>query len=414
MSKKIILTRLLIHKYVCLCAFAVWSPTDNQYIQSHPFLIWNCFLLTYIGQFYPIILGCFTYTKLTPDNDDMGVDSPTAGMVFTTTNCMGMALTCGIGIIAVAAYRNLAYYTQMTYLINQIYKLGDKLEELMSRKRAHFNAEQKRIVKACEYVLLLAAIFSTIIPLAYGLFFTSRQEPVHQLFQEWLEVEVKRNARSLPFVFLFMWAALAGAGAAFMMLYLAILYIFFTLVSISCLTPTNIYQPVRKAGSRIREYVIKTTSFGLLSEEEAILEYRTQQLLSRYMNEVVESVLISLHQFAFMVILVGASFMFIIISRDLDNAEVSVVAFVSSVIFCVVLMVSGECVLIGKTTDWSKQYLVTSKNMTYRRSMYKKFLQSCTKVSLNVAYPFFTIDKNTFVQFMCQYLDFLIQLLVGQ
>ncbi|CAL8141105.1 unnamed protein product [Orchesella dallaii] len=335
-------------------------------------------------------------------------------MVFTATNIIGVALTCGIGIIAVAAYHILAYYNNMRCVVNQIYKLSDELEKMMSEKRAHFNNEQERLIKACEYVLLISVIFSTFTPLGYGIFFTSEREPVHQLFREWLDIEVNLDFHSLPIILLFMWAALAGGGAAFLVIYVVVLYIFFALTCISSLSPTNIYIHVMKAGERVDKYTIDTTSFGLMGEQEAILAYRTQQLITVYMNEIFASVLISLHQVALMVILVGTSFMLITVSKDLANAEVSVVAFVASVMVCVVFVVSCECFLIGKITDSSKQMLVTSKNLTSsRRSLYKKFLKSCTQLSLNAAYPFFTIDRDTFVKFMCQYLDFLIQLLVA-
>ncbi|CAL8122166.1 unnamed protein product [Orchesella dallaii] len=412
-AKMYIYIRLVIHKYICLCATADWSPTTKQYIKSNPFWLWNGYLITNIGQFYPIILAYYTYTNMISDNDDFEENNQPNMPQFTTTNCMGMALTCAIGIIAVAAHRILAYASEMTYLVNQMYKFSDTLEEMMSRKRLHFNVNQARMIKGCEYLLLMTAFFSTITPLGYGLFFTSSSEPVHQLFKEWLEIEVKLDARSSPLIFLFMWAALAGAGAAFILLHVLVLYVFFTLICVSSLTPSNIYRAVRKPGESGNEYTLDT-QFGLMGEEESILSYRTQQVFNLCINKVVASVFISLHQVAFMVILVGASFMFITISKDLANAEVSVVLFLTCAIGSVVLMISSEYILIGNITTASKKFLVTSKNLTFRRSLYNKFLKCCPTFSVNMAYPFFKIQKNTFAEFMCQYLDFLVQLLVCQ
>ncbi|CAL8110337.1 unnamed protein product [Orchesella dallaii] len=260
----------------------------------------------------------------------------------------------------------------------------------------------------------MAAILSTLIPLCYGIFFTSANEPVHELFQEWLEIDVHLDIRSSPIVLLFTWAALAGGGAVFIFLNLGILYMLFAITCISSLIPTQVSKPIKKSSSKILQYSIETTSLGTMTEGEAILAYRTQQLFSVFMNEIFASMFISLHLVVLMVILVGVSFVLIVISNDAMAAGFSVVGFVVSGIFAVVLLLSAECILIGRVSDLSKLVLNTSKNLTTRRSVYRKFIASCRIVYLDAASPFFVIDKGTFAAFMCQYLDFLIQLLLCQ
>ncbi|CAL8122172.1 unnamed protein product [Orchesella dallaii] len=413
-SKMFIHSRLLLHKYFCLCAFADWNPLTDQFIPCCPFHLWNCHLFTYIGQFYPIILACYTYSKLTPDPDDLEQENGLVETVYTSTNVSGMMLTCLIGIIAVVAYRILAYHKRMTYLLNQIYKYCHILEEMMAQKQVNFNNEQRKTIKIYGYLHFVSAFLSTAMPMGYAAFFTSDLEPVNQLFRDWLEVEVNFEIRSFPIIFLFLWAALTGGGAAYMYLNLVISYMVLTVISISSLSPTNIVQLVRKPGSKTLEYTIETTSFGRMSEQDAILAYRAQQLFTVYINEIVASVFMSLHQVALMVILVGSSFVLITVSKDLVAAEPSVVCFLFSCSFASVLCISCECFILGKILDLSNQFLVNSTNLTSRKPVYRKFIVSCTPLSLKMAYPFFSIDKDTFVNFMFQYLDFLVQLLLSQ
>ncbi|CAL8122170.1 unnamed protein product [Orchesella dallaii] len=221
----------------------------------------------------------YIYSKITQDDleEDWGNELYYPGTPFTTTNIMGMVLACLIGMVAIIAYRILAYYPNMTYLLNQIFKYVHSVEDLMKRKKKKFTMDQQQTIKACELLLSTVAVLSTAVPLGYGMFFTSADEPVHQLLKEWLGFDVNLDVRSSPIVLLFSWAALAGGGATYMLLNLGSLYMFLALICISSLIPTQIHKPCRKAGKKCLQYSIETTSLGTMTEEESIISYRTQQ-----------------------------------------------------------------------------------------------------------------------------------------
>ncbi|CAL8136229.1 unnamed protein product [Orchesella dallaii] len=399
-------------KYFCFAMISDWDPDSGQYIATSKYLLWNVQLFTIVGSFYPIILALYSYSTLHigingPDNEWVSNPSKMA------TNVMGWILSCLIGMIAIAAFRLLGHVANSMYLKNQLLKCTETVTNLMKGKHLPMTEDQKRTLQQVESLSCILFFGSILFPLCYAGLFCNEHEPVHNLFKDWLEVDVSIEFQYLPLIFLFFWAAMNGGSAVFDLVFLLILYLWTSLIIMMSMVPKAVASQVSILSGRI-SYKIHTNCFGLLDEDEVMAMYRTQQLFNVLVNEIFESLLVSGHQVGLMVLLVFSSFLLMVFPRLLLSAGIFAFGFVAGVLFVVVLMLYMECTKLGQLSEVSDQILEHNKNMTYRSSLFHKFLKSCPNIKVKIASPFYSITQSTMGDVFEEYLNFLVTLFVAR
>lgn len=56
--------------------------------------------------------------------------------------------------------------------------------------------------------------------------------------------------------------------------------------------------------------------------------------------------------------------------------------------------------MIGQLSDVSKLLLGATRKLTPRKACLYKFAASCEVLRLDVGYPFYNIDRHTFIEFL--------------
>lgn len=149
-----------------------------------------------------------------------------------------------------------------------------------------------------------------------------------------------------------------------------------------------------------------------MEDREIILLYRIQQLFLTLINQVMKTVLISLQHVA---TLSTASIM-IYFAIKFDSV-ISETGFIGWVVVLGAVAVPfvvefNEAIMLSALADVSEGFVGSGKKMVMRNTYYYKFLRSCPLFILHEAYPFYTVDKSTFLDFCAQVVDYTITLLL--
>ncbi|CAL8134460.1 unnamed protein product [Orchesella dallaii] len=211
-----------------------------------------------------------------------------------------------------------------------------------------------------------------------------------------------------------------AAVTVFNGLIFAFCYILVTTICITSLTPEHVTtlvqrQPNANAFQKVMiRYSVVTQCFGTLDDMTVVRMYRTQQVLNVLINEIYGSILISLHHVAALVVFVGLSL--VLIKCPLETLMSS-----GPMIFLLVAVGSQtppfmqywETNLISEVNDASNAFTGKCNRILSRRSMLRKTVMSCRRLTFEAAYPFFTITKHTFLEFVYSGIDLMISILTG-
>ncbi|CAL8085700.1 unnamed protein product [Orchesella dallaii] len=281
----------------------------------------------------------------------------------------------------------------------------------MERNHLQFGPYQRKGIKEIRYLIIFVAIAGTIMPLGYGATFLTANEPVHQLFQEVLEVDVTFELHNIHILLGIGWLVTTCGGVIFYMTTAVVVSFEFANICFSSLIPQRLQ--FRHSNKRLYKYHVETAYFGVLEDEEVIHMYRTQQIFNILSNNMVSSLLFCSLQPAIMIILVGLSFVVFKFFHVLQEIGLTGIVLAFSGIFIALLIQFLESENLGMLVEHSKNFRKIGRRFSNRRSLYWKFAVSCPVVYFDVAHPFYKISRETFGEFFQKYLEFLIDLLVS-
>lgn len=305
---------------------------------------------------------------------------------------------------------------EYVYVINQLHvHMRHTIEKLKQSHMARDPSIRKRQRKS-EIIFLSLIAVSTLFPFAFSCkFVTVKLEPIHQFIKYIIEEDVTLSARYWPlilgliflliYVVLIMFCAITGG----------LLYILMAPSTVDFMTPIAITEKtcnMNSKGKVLMQYQFQTKKFGVVSEESIIKFYRTEQVLNGLLNEIYSSLIISVVHVAALVVFVCISFT-LITSWDVVCQLPLIAKMVIGMAFCAPLIVEYvEAEMIGDVVTNFRQFTVKSKQLCSVNTYFGKFSKSCRKTMVfEVAYPFFTMSKETFPQFISEGIGFLITLL---
>jgi len=158
--------------------------------------------------------------------------------------------------------------------------------------------------------------------------------------------------------------------------------------------------------------IVTRRNIRTMSDEELTVMFRIQQLFNKLANEIFESICVSCHQVAFMIILTGLSFVVLRFYDTLAPNEPLVLLICIMGIAVGMLILVVECSKFEDIMNTSDNVKKSSLRMSGRKSLLRKFTVSCPPMYLEAAYPFYKIKRETLPQFLEQYCDFLVELLM--
>lgn len=268
---------------------------------------------------------------------------------------------------------------------------------------------QKRIIKVGEAVIFHAIYFSLLIPFVITVAIMHPIEPTHVLFKEWFDIEFEFTLPLFP-IMAILWMAVYGCASivTFQTIVIAWIYVLHT-ISMECFTPERV--------GRVREgrlCDLETPGYGTLSDYDVILLYRVQQVLNGFLNEFFRSVLVSFHHIACLATVVVLLVFAVKYDQVLANEGATGYAVVIACILVPLIIIFNQCWMCGDIVDKSQSFKRVGETLLARKFAFRKFAISCRIFYVEVAYPFYSIHKETFLLFCEQILDFTVSLLLDE
>ncbi|CAL8116717.1 unnamed protein product [Orchesella dallaii] len=276
---------------------------------------------------------------------------------------------------------------------------------MLARKNIQWSRERLLGIEMDELLLYSIGSLTLLVPLSFGFLVTKKFEPTHQFLEEWLEIDIEFSLQYLPVLAYLVLIVLCAANNVYVMFTFILCYLLLTRF-IPDMTVIGLGKQMNG-----NQYLLRTQAFGTLTDEEVIHLYRVQQLFNRLMNNIMASLLISFHLVVFIVCLVVSAFIWITQGDTIIESGMMCVAFLGIAVLGPIYANFLESRFCGAVVKNSEEFLDKGRKIVKRRSIFRKFAKGGFRLTLEVAYPFFTVGRNTFLEFMQESLGFLVDLL---
>ncbi|CAL8070981.1 unnamed protein product [Orchesella dallaii] len=411
LTKKIIGLRIKTMVYTSLGSHFNWDTLKEEMTLTNNYHNWNLTLMMSYNIIFPIVMTMHLISKL---YDEEGIGSGAA----IGSYVVGWAEVLTVGLLFGFEYRIMQYRKHFVFLTNQMFQYSKKIEDLLTEKNIQLHDSHLKVIRTAELVMLFTAIVSLFIPIGFGASFCNALEPTHILVKEVLEVDVKMSLQHFPFVLLIVLIVSLPANAAFLLIMIGICNYTLAHICISSLNPISVEQRITRVHKNHQhskcmiEYVVTTENFGDMDDTTMLDMYRIQQLFNKLLNEFFGSIIIAFNHVTCMGVLVFFCFIVIKHSQEIANAGIIVIVAVVAAIMATLIAEWYEAQVAGNIYEVSHEFVGKVRRITGRNSGAHKRVASCPSISFDLARPFFSVDKHTFLQFVYQGLDFLTTLLL--
>lgn len=138
---------------------------------------------------------------------------------------------------------------------------------------------------------------------------------------------------------------------------------------------------------------------------------RLEGIMNRLFGDIEESILATTHHVYCLAIFVVSSFIFIKAYDMLFEGGTMVLIIFMGGLTVPLLVEYQESTRLGQVCEASQMVLKKTKEYSGKGSYLRKFAASCRVLRVNLGYPFYNIDKYTFLEFMDQAANFIFSLL---
>ncbi|CAL8143433.1 unnamed protein product [Orchesella dallaii] len=360
-----------------------------------------------MGTSHPILMGIFLLQKwLTNDYRSSTFDF----IVFT----LGRVELCIVIGTLTICYRLKLRYENVIYILNQIFRYSDTMKAFIKSSNGKLNQNQMKRIRRTEFLVALTAGLTTFVPFAYGACLCIPMEATHAVLQEWLEIDVSAAFEFAPLILFFVWMVSNGGSVIFIAATVMLEYMVLAINCISVITPDRVRtQKTFTVETRTIRYEVQTSCFKSLDDMQVVNMYRTQQIINNILNEILATILFSLHHVFCLVIFVGTTYTILKVPEVLaTGGPLTLFGFICGALIPVFLEYF-EAIELNELTEVSMTFKGKCNDIMSRRSMLRKFAVSCPPLRIQAGYPFFNVSRDTFTQFMSQCIDFLISLLAA-
>ncbi|CAL8134464.1 unnamed protein product [Orchesella dallaii] len=388
-----------------------WDDANDCIIPANNYLRWNAELLFRNGLFFPVIMTANLI--MTAYNGDQMKSLLSFGvyLIGWVENVLIFSILC-------ATHRFCKYNSNTIRMLNEVFRYSERMEKFLQEQNTQLNRQQILTIRKAETLVVIAAVLSFFVPIGFAGCVLHPLEPSHIMIQEWLEVTVSLKWIFIPFLLLVTAVISKAAVTVFNGIIFAFCYILLATMCITSLTPERVMtvvQPNADASQKAMiRYNVVTKCYGTLDDITVVKMYRTQQVLNVLINEIYASVLFSIHHVATLVVFVGLGLTLLKCPGEM---------LINSGPLIFLILVAGpaippfieywEAYEISEITDTSNAFITKCNKMLSRRSMLRKTVMSCRRLTLEAAYPFFTMTKHTFLEFVYYGIDLMITIVTG-
>ncbi|CAL8112457.1 unnamed protein product [Orchesella dallaii] len=293
---------------------------------------------------------------------------------------------------------------EIIIFFNEMVDLDATFEE-MFRTNSNRPKLHQQTSASVEFLVLIAAVSTLLIPFLFGLFFLQDTQLLHRLFEEVFEIKIKVEMQYLPHILFVIWSANQCCGNIAIILSIIAMYMKFVVYWITAMHPTKILR--KGHGSKLKY----KTELGIMNEQAMTKIYRIHQVLNRMFNSIVGNRLYSSHQATVQITVVLAGFLCIKYFEMMMFTPGYQLAFLAVFLCSFIELV--ETVIVSDAIGSSKTLQNKIKGMTKPRAEVVKCVADSWTLSIQVAYPYYTMERVTFLAFVQTSIDSLVTVLVA-
>lgn len=311
-------------------------------------------------------------------------------------------------------YELIVHRNTAMYLVNQLMNFNNQMFKKFEDEDIQLDEEHKRNIRNCESVFYVTFILSLFLPIGILSAFFHPIEPLHVIINEWLEINFNLEMPSgmWPLLLLFLQAIYNEANGISIACYLVAGYFFTALAGIGDLIPDGDTEE----GSRSSN-LVTTRYYGEMDYMDVIKMYRTQQIFNLLLKEILGHATIAFHHVGLLAVF-SVLFCFVIkFNEVLTEQGITAYLIVIGCLVSPLLLMYFQSTECGLIADISQEFCDVASSKIKRAHgmnarMFRKFGKSCRAMYIPVAYPFYNIDRSTFLAFCDQSLDRAIALML--
>ncbi len=404
-SKSVIILRTYIMKYILLSGYDTWDKKTSQFREPIIYQQWNATLLLYSLGIYPILLTIHLVNKAMSETI-FDINNPGKFISYV----IGWAENA-IGVLIVILGVWCKTKSELaTTIQNQLFSYN----EAMSRIHRQ-NGHRPSYVNTCDRIMIATFITTLILPFSFVAVLTLDADETHNLIMDWLEIDLKWTSYPLLIIGICRGASNA-ASICFFAVALAALYMFPLIVNLTYLRPISV--SIDRAETIINpdgniHFLITTQGFGMLTEDEYMKMIRTEGVMCKMFGDLYRSVWISSHHVTLLVFFVATIFIAIKIADNLVKEGILIIIVLLASLLVPIMLEYTEGTRVGQMVDASSMLLKSTKKLCMRKTALFKFVASCQTIRLELGYPFFKVQRQSFLDFMHQAANLLFTLLAS-
>ncbi len=409
--KQILRYRMYFMHYFCFAAEFGWDPVLEELTPPKKYLYWNVLLLLKGSDFFLCYFTVYLLLQLS-DISQMIEAATQHGDIRFTSYLFAWVENSLFLILILTAYQIRRQTSQIIYLTNQMVKYSKILEASLQIPPTKQKQYQDKL-RHGEHLFMTMAIPCYILPPLCGFFLMYAEfEPAHKLAEEFFEVKFEFSLKFIPMSILATWGLSSVASIVFNGMMPGVLYILFSTTYLSYLLPESVHvSKLNSRSSATLQYKVTTQLFGVIPDNKLISMYRAQQVVNLLVNQIYASHCISMHHVICLVVFVGLAFTLLSVQDVVATMGTHNFLLLCGCICCVIALQYIECVKLGHIYDISEAFVKKGKKLVRRNTMLFKFLESCRALEIQTAYPYFTVRRKTFAEFLNHGIGFIITLL---
>ncbi len=270
---------------------------------------------------------------------------------------------------------------------------------------------QSQKIMICTGIILSTFTLTLLLPFGMVSIITHPMEPLHQFVEEMFEEKLTLNSTILHIMLLpGSWIALVCGNVVALQTFAITTYYMIQTIFMDALQVKRLHG--RSVNLKEGRSYLVTEGLWVLKDDQAICLYRTQQVLNELLNSFFKSVFISFHHVGCLGTVVVLIVFLVRYNDILSNQGVFAYVLVFLCMMAPIFLLFAQSRMCGDVAHSSISIKESVAKIVPRKFLMRKFSMSCRTFYIKVAHPFYYVQKDTFLIFVNQALDYVVQLLL--
>ncbi|ODM97458.1 hypothetical protein Ocin01_09221 [Orchesella cincta] len=294
---------------------------------------------------------------------------------------------------------------------------NDMLYQSVYETQLASNARAFRLRFIVLNVLGIGIAFScTVVPLLFGVFALQPLSPLRKLIVEVLEIYPRIEIKFIPLMLFISYVVFEVADVAFLLIYLALMYLTSTEFWMRQLCPKFVSETSNR--SHQTDTMLRCRIGCDVGANKLLRFYKHYQILTNAFNNTYAFSAVSVHHVSALLLLVSALYILIRYPSIMYIPGGGQLIPAGVVLLCI--LEYCEAIFMEGVYQSSVEFLAKLKGVTetfawrnnWNRKVVQRELTTCRPLQPHTAYPYFSLNRQNFLSFVNTAIDFLVNLLV--